>query len=103
MWNGTETDIEIPSRLNGHEVTVVSSHAFRNVDLVSVKLPEGCVRIEECAFMDCSKLATVIVPETVTTIDEKAFHNCNMDLVFDTDESTYAASYAKSHQIRIWE
>ena len=40
-------------------------------------LPDGLPNIAHRAFLDCSKLISVIIPESVTTIEYQAFWGCN--------------------------
>lgn len=77
-YNGTETDLEVPSTIDGYVVTAIGDHAFEaNWDLKSVTLPEGITVIGESAFSDCGSLTAVVMPETVKTIRRGAFISCS--------------------------
>ncbi len=79
------------------DVKYVGQYAFYGCDkLMEVKLGEGAVRIDDCAFMDCKILSTLIISKTkITYIGDYAFNGCaklkNVDLP-DTVEAigTYA-------------
>jgi hypothetical protein len=48
-----------------------------NLQLTTVNLPEGLTRIEQNAFMSCTKFgAGVVIPSTVTYIGNFAFYGC---------------------------
>lgn len=43
----------------------------------SITIPDGIVKIGNCAFMKCKDLESVIIPNSVTYIDDYAFNNCS--------------------------
>ena len=70
----TDTNLRIPSMIEGLPVIEIASNAFSdNKLLVSVKIPEGVMRIGASAFSGCSNLTTVSIPSSVTNIDHDAF------------------------------
>ena len=99
-YTGTATDLEIPSEIEGKNVTsicryafsgcssIVSAvipkgvtsigdYAFRNCTaLTSIDIPDGVTAIEYSAFLGCSSLVAVNIPNSVTNIDEFAFYGC---------------------------
>ena len=75
-WDGTDTDVEIPSELDGYLVTSVGDEAFSFCGIKSVKLPDSIKAVGEKAFADCVLLKSVEIPESVTTIKEYAFWDC---------------------------
>ena len=44
--------------------------------LASIVIPEGVTRIEESAFEDCSSLSNLVFPESLTHINKRSFLNC---------------------------
>ena len=42
-----------------------------------VTLPEGCLSIGVCAFMDCVNLESIILPDSLREIRMQAFSNCS--------------------------
>ena len=76
-YTGTETDLNLPSTLDGYVVSAIDDHAFEaNWELTSITLPSGLTSIGEGAFMDCTALTSISIPETVSQIDRAAFASC---------------------------
>ena len=77
-YNGSATELVIPSELDGHKIDVIGENAFAyNETLVSVTIPDGIKTIENNAFFGCVALETVEIPDTVTAIGEAAFAYCD--------------------------
>ncbi len=96
-YNGSATEITIPSTIAGLPVTRIGSEAFMdNIAITSVTIPDSVLRIESAAFQNSvvatvdlgdgvnyigqnafngSRLATVTIPNSVTQIDNNAFAN----------------------------
>ncbi len=73
-YNGNENYLVVPAEHNGKPVKRISDSSFiANVNLTSVELCEGIEVIEDCAFMACTKLSTIILPESLTSIGNDAF------------------------------
>lgn len=76
-----ETEIEIPSTIDGYNVSIIPNLAFKNMkNLISVKIPYGVKSIGYDAFLGCSNLKYVVIPGSVTSIGKDAFNNCNSEL-----------------------
>ena len=99
-YTGSDTDITIPSQIDGYTVTSIGDRAFEDcTSLTSITIPdsvttigglafESCIRltsitipdsvtiIGEFAFSDCTSLTNITIPDSVTTIGEKAFSSC---------------------------
>ena len=82
-YKGNETDLTIPSTIDGHNVVKIGSHAFdesrnsTNGDTIkNLVIPEGIVEIEGWAFCKCDNLETVKLPESLTTLDWQIFLGC---------------------------
>ena len=73
-YNGSDSTLSIPSRINGNKVTCIGSYAFwmRNF-LKSVTIPEGVTEIQYNSFGNCESLSTVSIPDSVRCIEEGAF------------------------------
>ena len=56
---GTETDIQIPSVIQGFPVQEIGSGCFRNTNIKSVIIPESIKRVYDHAFADCKSLTDV--------------------------------------------
>ena len=77
-YTGEDTQITIPSEIDGMKVTTIGDNAFyKRSELTSIKIPEGVTSIEGWAFFDCSGLTSIKIPESVTDIGHYAFANCN--------------------------
>ena len=108
-YNGSATNPEIPSAINGVSVTEIGESAFENcTSLTSVTIPDSVTSIgwdtfENCtslasitigngitsiglgAFSGCTSLTSVTIPNSVTSIDEHAFYNT----AYYNDESNW--------------
>lgn len=65
-YTGDAAEVEIPSEIDGHQVTVIGSVAFGWSDITSATIPEGVVKIEGEAFSNCYSLISITIPSTVT-------------------------------------
>ncbi len=76
-YSGSETELTIPSALDGYKVTSIGNSAFRYcMSLTSITIPEGVTSIGECAFYNCTSLISITIPEGVTSIAYNAFFYC---------------------------
>ena len=76
-YEGKESDLEIPSKIDGHKVTKIGENAFDgNEEIINVTIPDSVKTIDLYAFYNCTSLETVSIPESVTSIGEGAFANC---------------------------
>ena len=76
-YTGSDTELIIPSTLDGYKVTSIGTSAFRNcTSLKNVTIPEGVTCIGESVFYRCTSLESVTIPESVTSIGESAFYRC---------------------------
>ena len=55
----------------------VGESVFSKTNLVSIDLPDGCTKIDDFAFYQCSMLKNVVIPSSVTSIGWYAFYGCN--------------------------
>lgn len=56
----------------------ISKDIFRdNVNLRSVRIPDGITRILEGSFEGCVNLSSVIIPASLRVIEQNAFAGCN--------------------------
>lgn len=81
-YGGTETEIEIPSELDGYTVTAIqntkSSSVFSNSStLRSVVIPDSIKSIGKYAFSRCSSLESVTLPSSLVSIGDYAFRGCS--------------------------
>lgn len=74
---GSDTNIVIPSTINGMPVKSIGSYAFafsnNAKSITSVTIPYGVTQISDYAFNACTALSKVSIPSTVKTIGKRAF------------------------------
>ena len=75
QYVGTDTNIVIPSEINGMVVNV-SGEAFMRLDITSVEIPDCINFIPMHCFYQCEKLKTIDFGNSVETIDIYAFSGC---------------------------
>ncbi len=82
-YNGTESNLTIPSTIDGHNVVTIGSHAFdesRNATnghtIKNLIISEGIEKIELLAFVKCDNLETVKLPESLNFLDMQTFLQC---------------------------
>ena len=76
-YNGTATDVVIPSEIEGHKVTEIGGSTFNhNTTLISIIIPERVVTIGMDAFYGCTSLKKVTIPNSVKVIQSYAFAEC---------------------------
>lgn len=77
-YTGTDTQLVIPSTINGLPVKAIGDYAF-NYDnkITSVVIPSGVTSIGDEAFYNCNALTSVVIPSGVTSIGYGAFYNCD--------------------------
>ncbi len=123
-YTGTDTDLVIPSEIDGFTVTrigdsafafnssvstvtipdtvtSIGKEAFMYCDFTSVTIPESVTKIESNAFCMCEFLTSVKIPESVTQIELGAFMLCKKldtvtipDSVTSIDLFAFASCYA---------
>lgn len=83
-YKGTESNLTIPSTIDGHNVITIDRHAFnesRNSTngsvLKNVVVSEGIEKIGLLAFNGCENLESVKLPESLKNIDMQAFLGCS--------------------------
>lgn len=75
-YNGTDTVVVIPSKINGVTVETISNTAFQNSAVTSVTIPDSVTAIYSGAFANCSQLTNISIPNSVTFIGFSTFEHC---------------------------
>ncbi|MCI6190137.1 MAG: leucine-rich repeat protein, partial [Clostridium sp.] len=95
-YSGEETELEIPSEINGKSVTSIGSGAFYAYrDLISIKIPNSVNSIGDSAFGCCDNLTSITIPNSVNSIGSSAFYGCGLtsitipNLVTSIEEKTF--------------
>lgn len=78
---------------------VIEAEAFAGNACICVVIPEGCLRIEAKAFMDCAQLQFIEIPASVTGIDHTAFAGCSEKLIVITTAGSAAETFARENGI----
>ena len=77
-YNGSSTNVVIPSEIYGMPVGSIGNGAFQNnKTLKDVIIPDGVTSIEYSAFRGCTSLTNINVPDSVENIEEAAFLFCS--------------------------
>ncbi|MBO7310403.1 MAG: leucine-rich repeat domain-containing protein [Clostridia bacterium] len=95
-YMGADTDIVIPTSIDGYQVVEIGDNAFSDKQIKSVIIPDGVKRIGWFAFNGCMELTSATVPSSVTEIGYSAFGNAGSRLTIYCHEGSYIHSFAKS-------
>ena len=78
------SEIEIPSSVDGKQVTVIGYDCFRNAKgLKTVISPNTVTKIENSAFSGCSSLEGIEIPDSVSELGTYVFVDCTSLTSFD--------------------
>ncbi len=76
-YSGEDTELEIPSEINGKTVTKIGKEAFyRCTNFTKISIPNSVIIIEDKAFKFCAKLKNIELPNSVQSIGSEAFAIC---------------------------
>ncbi|MCR5540035.1 MAG: leucine-rich repeat domain-containing protein [Ruminococcus sp.] len=76
-YNGTESVVEIPVKINGKTVTKIGDKAFMGNEYVTeIYFSNYITSVGEFAFCNCTALKSVYCSNSVKTIGRGAFSNC---------------------------
>ena len=73
---GTDTEVVIPSTIDGIAVTGIGESAFEGSAITSIEIPDGVTDIGSYAFTSCVCLKSVNMPDSLTSIGDDAFVFC---------------------------
>lgn len=77
-YNGNDTNVTIPSMIEGQSITKIGMDAFSNNKKIrKVKLPDTIKNIEPYAFKNCTMLSDINFPSGLLMIDCGAFDSCS--------------------------
>jgi len=97
-YNGSDTDVVIPTTYKGYPVTSIGEDAFyKCTSLTSIKIGENVKSIGKWAFYECTKLLSVEMPNSITKIGSSAFRACkSLTSVVISENVTSIGNYAFS-------
>ncbi len=76
-YNGSASDLTIPSEIQGHKVSEICDYAFRNcTSLVNITIPDSVTSISKGAFKNCTSLTSIKLPNNISSIDYDVFSGC---------------------------
>ena len=75
-YDGIDTVVVIPSKINGITVETIGHAAFFNSAATSVTIPDSVTSISDSAFVNCPQLTNISIPNSVTYIGFSAFNSC---------------------------
>ncbi len=74
---GSETNLTIPSKIDGYTVTSIGEDSFENcTSLKRVTIPDSVTEISNYAFSYCTSLASVKMPDDLIYIGDWVFNCC---------------------------
>lgn len=75
-YNGNETDIVIPAKINGKKVTRIAYYAFEdNKTIKSVTIPDTVTEIGDKAFAGCISLNKIVLMSDTVAVNHYAIEN----------------------------
>lgn len=73
---GDETDVVIPRKIEGKEVSIIGSAAFGGSNIKTLDMPDTVILLESAAFVDCATLTDIQCSRSLITIRSFAFAGC---------------------------
>lgn len=78
-YTGTDTELVIPSEIEGKSVTSIGGYAFYNNNkLTSIRISDNVTNIGRAAFYACQDLTSINFPDSLTSIGEAAFYHSSL-------------------------
>lgn len=75
-YHGSDTDVIVPSEIDGHRVAALEKTFSRNKNIKSVTIPKSVEAIGVDTFYNCTALESVQIGENVKGLGEYAFGKC---------------------------
>ncbi len=77
MGSCTDTEIIIPSAIDGYRTTIIGEFAFAKPNnITSIVMPNSVTKVEWCAFNNCTKLLSVTFGASVQYMGDDLFSGC---------------------------
>ncbi|MBQ7363232.1 MAG: hypothetical protein IJW48_05885 [Clostridia bacterium] len=72
-YKGNDTTVAIPEKIGDKYVIAIAAGAFVNKDVETLVLSRRLLRVEDGAFVGCSKIKTVYYPDGLYSMNDGAF------------------------------
>lgn len=72
-----QNSLEIPEKIEGKAVISIDKEAFANRTFKTVSFPDTLKYIDDCAFINCINMESIVLPDDLKTIGKRAFENCS--------------------------
>ena len=101
-YTGTDTQLVIPSVIDGYTVTAIADNAFSShTELESVIVSNGIEKLGWFAFQGCNKLSELTVSASIQSIGYSAFSGVSDRFTIYCPDGSFAQQYAQSYGLRI--
>ena len=98
-YNGSDLFVDIPSEIDGHSVTEISSTTFKNDNsIVGIEIPNGVTTIGQGAFKNCLKAQYISLPATLKNIDTNTLTS-NDDCVYIVERNSDAEKFVTENDM----
>lgn len=76
-YSGSGGEVDIPSQIDGVNVTSIEGTVFRNnPSITSLIIPQGVTSIGDYAYYGCINLTSITIPASVTSLGKGILGNC---------------------------
>jgi len=87
---GSKKEVRIPPGIQDLPVTCIGERAFAGkTEITRITIPNGVIKIETNAFINCKNLAGVTIPDSVTYIEQYAFLYSGINVITIPKSVTY--------------
>ena len=98
-YNGSDLFVDIPSEIDGHSVTEISSTTFKSDNsIVGIEIPNGVTTIGQGAFKNCLKAQYISLPATLRNIDTNTLTS-NDDCVYIVERNSVAEKFVTENDM----
>ena len=98
-YNGSASNLKLPTHHNGKEVTEISYGAFDScttIEKVTFAEKNNITVIGYSAFANCENLTEIVIPEEVVRIDRYAFRGCASSLIIKCEAAEKPEGFANN-------
>lgn len=76
-YNGDDTDIYLPSEIDGEDIVIIGGYVFRNDSTIeSVSMSDDVEEIFAQAFQNCTNLKNIYLSSKITELNKWLFEGC---------------------------